>query len=438
MSYTNQGSTQPFRSSDLQCREDQANANRKTESTQAFTDPEAVRGNGQRLNAGLATESVPTVSPGGPASIKQSALSKNLPIDPTKATEALSEACSISLPDARLVVAYPSWSGQTNPAIVPLPQNTYSCGMFGVLQRTQDVSFRIQIPFYNHSSVPPSTRSIPFRLECNIFYSPASDACLLENRSLMDIILMNENSDQKVRRLSWGQTQLVVPGFWRISIGGDGLHEQHLIDVLILQRRHEVSLHRSAEKSTLGKRILCQDASLTVKRQRREDDMTEILFTAASTSYDTGNPEQSLTSISKSPLVALRDGDIAIVEKRQSPSNAPSDAEFSNPMTSYKLKRLDVITNTPSASLFVTHHSSWPKRIVAKVIKYEGNPESSLRRCALSWEREKRFLERVNHVSRQCYREKDLALKYFSQTLSTYMALMAASLRYMWSSCLAP
>lgn len=431
MSYTSQGSTQPFRSSDLQRRRDQASAYPKTESTQAFTDPEAVHGNAQRLNAGLATGSPPTVSPGGSTSIVQSPVSEPLPIDATKATEVLSEACSISLPDARLVVAYPSWSGQTNPAIVPLPQNTYSYGMFGVLQRTQDVSFGIQIPFYNDSSVPPSTRSIPFRFECNIFYSPASDACLLENRSLMDIILMNQNSDQELSRLSWGQTQIVMPGFWRISIGGDGLHEQHLIDILILQRRHEVSLHRSStEKNALGKRILFRDSSLTVKRQRREDDMTEILFTPASTSHDTRNSEQSVISISKSPLVALNDGDVAVVETRQL-SHETSDAESSNSVTSYKLKRLDIITNTPSASLFVTHHSSWPKRIVAKVIKYEGNPESCLRRCALSWEREKRFLERVNHVSRQCSREKNLALKYFSRISSTYMALMAASLRYM-------
>lgn len=96
---------------------------------------------------------------------------------------AILEYTHVRVPDARLIISHPSkyTKGRemnSSSAIIRPKQPLSSRDTFGVIQRTQDVDFTIDL-LHNHDSS---------RLNCQIIYRPDCDNCLLVNHTNQDNI----------------------------------------------------------------------------------------------------------------------------------------------------------------------------------------------------------------------------------------------------------
>lgn len=92
---------------------------------------------------------------------------------------------------------------------------------------------------------------------------------------------------------------------------------------------------------------------------------------------------------SRGHLLDLNDGNVAEIRSGYPSASGPSN---------YQLCRPEQFAMTPSASVFTIKHSTLSDDVVAKVIRYEGK-ETDLVWPARNWEREKKSLEKLNHVS---------------------------------------
>lgn len=363
------------------------------QTTQAFSDPEAIRHRAERDHEADQER--------GSAS-QLTSLQTTFSVSQLKAE--LLKATSTSLPDARLVLAYPQWSKLNSSATISFPTTIDSRSVIGVVQRTKDVRFNVQLPFYDPPCTNPSPRFIPFRLDCNIFYDPASDACLLENRSNVGIRLTALGSEPVHTHLSFGDTHAVEPGMWRVSVGGGRLTEQDLLDFVVLERRFQVAIQADVVKpGTSSKRMADDETEMATKRQRRRDELTEVVLapvttvsrpTSRTSAMDISRDKSKAVATSTSiPLVDLTDGDVATITTQSSNPPVRNDTE-----ANYQLARVGNIFNTASTSVFTSRHSAWSADIVTKIIKYKVGTGSELRKSALTWERERKFLEKLKHV----------------------------------------
>ena len=183
------------------------------------------------------------------------------------------------------------------------------------------------------------------------------------------------------------------------------MSEIHLIDFLDLRRQFTVDIKEAGNQSpsVSTKRKASEDSPASAKRQRLEEvDTTEVILAPTVRPTDKGTrdyrPSQQVAQPSRTPLLDLEDGDIAVVCTTE-PDNVqqimrPPDAGPIN----YELRRVGGIFLTPSASVLSVQHSALSGSVVAKILTYKGQ-SSDLIRIAKGWERETRFLSKLHHVS---------------------------------------
>ncbi|WYZ36432.1 hypothetical protein EsH8_XIV_000032 [Colletotrichum jinshuiense] len=401
-------STQPFSSGEGQRRRDQI--------LSAYID--ADRDTDTRLHPGNVDEDVDVA----PQTVSRR--------DDTELSKVLEAASSNSFPEARIVLACASHLKRDKHfAVVPLPRHLGGWDVFGVVQRTQDVDFVIRLPFFNRPDMPASRALIPYHLDCNIFYDPSSDDCVIANNSFVDIFLAAPSSGTSPDRLSVGDSRVVTPGLWRILVwvDDDTVPEQHLVDFLILQRRFSAVTQQVSTASSSIKRLRPEDDGdkLGTKRQKKDGEVTEFIIAPATnpppSSIDVGipvktnlsltagrllaTPTTALLRTSGTPLLSLSDGELAIVRTAETTCDTAqkwlakpgSEGAIPEAPANYKLTRLRNVAHTLSARLFTARHSALEEDVVAKVLRYEGRPLESLAKCAINWKREMMFLSNLCH-----------------------------------------
>ncbi|KAK3319577.1 kinase-like domain-containing protein [Cercophora scortea] len=368
----------------------------------------------------------------------------NLPIE--ELTKAFANASLATLPDARLVFACPYSPDSLDSVIIPLPVGVGGWDTVGVVQRTRDVDFAISLPFWIRSTVQPFPL-VREQLRCRIYYNPVSDDCLLINDSdgHIDLARLVPPGGSK-QRLARSQDHVVSPGVWRISIYEGEPRQQYLADLCVLRRQFSVDIAGPGAQAwpiSSVKRPASGDDEAAAKRQRLEDDVSEILLAPTanrhrqSTTPGTGTvnkfsvvgadvlnqlgvadvptgPGSPVTTLAQQtswpgvmPLLRLGDGEVAIVRTTR-PKNpdrnnilqleAPDlQTTHANSPATYELRRVGGIANTASSSVFLTQHSELSNQIVTKVIKYESMTSQNLVSYAMKWQMEKDMLEKLRH-----------------------------------------
>ena len=338
-------------------------------------------------------------------------------------TAAFTDISLASVPDARLVIAHPPWTGLQNPAVIRLPQSVGGWDVVGVVQRTHDVRLIIDLPYHDPPTRASNPRLVPMRLQCSVYYDPIDDDCVLVNYSGSDLYLSDLGPGGGRTCVASMNSVVIAPGIWRISVDGQAMSEIHLLDFLVLRRQFVVSIHETADRhSSSNKRQNTGLQPTSVKRRRQDLDTTEILVAPVAESarqlstrvnISSKMPSQEIISTNQRSLLDLQDGDIAVVSSMEAEESQLNIHGSSRGPRDYEIRRLERIAQTASASVFTVQHSALPKDVVAKVMKYgatiaatktevlkdEEPKETKLIRLARSWEREKSFLERLNHVS---------------------------------------
>ena len=324
-------------------------------------------------------------------------------------SKTLTKASLTCLPETRLILAHPSWTSIQDSAAVRLPRKVGSWDMVSVVQRTHDVRFALCLPFHDPPTNSPNQSLVARELRCEVFYDPASENCVLRNTGGTDREFYLTDLSPQRRRLAVrvGQSTVLRPGLWRISIKSTVVPEIHLIDVLILRRKFAVTIqepNRMISALPSGKRKATELSSSTVAKRRKQDkhqedvDAIEIILAPAVESNITSldvTPFRQVIPTSSTPLMDLKDGNIAVVRSTRSEIDTQSTRT-----NDYELRRLEPIAETASASVFTVRHSALSDNVVAKVMKYRGVDGHNLIQCARGWEREWTFLRGLSHASR--------------------------------------
>ncbi|KAL2258532.1 hypothetical protein VTK26DRAFT_8129 [Humicola hyalothermophila] len=302
----------------------------------------------------------------------------------------------------------------------PLPRGVGSWDTVGVVQRTRDVDFVIDLPFLVQSKVEPFDW-ICEQLKCRLYYDPTSDDCLLVNESWGHIYLTHlAPAGDEQRCLARSDHYVVLLGVWRIFIFEGREFRQHLLDFCLLRRQFVVDVSETpATVSSSTKRPVSGNDDVAIKRRRLQGDVSEILLAPAtiqhapdSRAIATPNPgaAQNIDTIAPTPtrqisqpgipLLDLRDGEVAIVgttQPKDTETKPRSQATHVTARETYKFRRVGGIANTNASSVFVGQHSELPEPIVAKVIRYGGMSSRDLVKCARRWRMEKDILVRLRH-----------------------------------------
>ena len=314
----------------------------------------------------------------------------NIPIE--ELTKAFANASLATLPDARLVLACPTGSSPdgSESVIIPLPRGIGGWDTVGVVQRTRDVDFVIDFPFWVRSRVEPFDLKCE-QLKCRIYYNPASDDCLLVNEPWGHIYLtpLAPVGDDPLCLARFDHC-VVLPGMWRISIFEGKEFRQHLLDFCLLRRQFVVDIAEApAGAPSSTKRGASGDDEVTIKRQRLgEGDVSEILLapttacpqeapgaigtpnalTARIPGTLAATPSQQISRPGNTiALLHLLDGEVAIVRTATRPKNPDIDTPEAHGQTTarvsspaiYERQRIGGVANTMSSSVFVGRHSEW-------------------------------------------------------------------------------
>lgn len=320
-------------------------------------------------------------------------------------TNALNRASVESLPNARLIIATPPWSktGSCGSAEICLPHTVGGWNVIGVEQRITDVDFLISLPFYDPPQRNPSPRMIRSTLKCRISYHPEMDHCQLTNQESMDIHVTKLNSSAKVSPsdpicLSVSMACLISPGVWRIS--AIGKVEQHLVDLLVLQRQFVASSICSSKKRSLSSEDSSSDRlSKTVEKQLAAVPIagTANLSTGLAPMEPASSSASAITASDPVSLLKLLPGNSVVIHERHSHYGVGDNKS----LTSYELKFRREIDQTPGSRVFACSHSGLPGDVVAKALSWAASSKGglSLYDCARYWKEEMDLLSSLEHVS---------------------------------------
>lgn len=372
-------------------------------------------------------------------------------VQATKAIVKSLTIASLSIPDARLVLAYPHSSeviGES--ATISLPPAPDGRNLIGVQHTVGDVDFTIKLLLDNNS--PNIKQKDVYQhsklLNCQIIYNPAGSTCLLINRMERALYLTLLESDSSTACVHSKASHEIHPGIWRISIG-DSISEsnldEHHVYVLILERRFQVI---SLPQKPLNKRAAPKDlGDKPTKRQRFTTDIpppdTAVPVTALP---DTALPDTAVP-VTAVPVTALPDNtallnNTAVPDNTAPPDTAPPDTAQANPgssnsshlasitsseiknttnttsflqledgekaiikdqqadrLATYQLERIKLLGRTAYTSVFTCQHSAIKGVVAVKIPRFNNHPLSHLSRWARNWTREKTILEHIEHVS---------------------------------------
>ncbi|KAH0498530.1 hypothetical protein TgHK011_005782 [Trichoderma gracile] len=330
--------------------------------------------------------------------------------DLEEVTRQLLNNAALSLPDARLVIAYTRYAipedAVKNSAMVCMQRIPGRGDMFGVVQTSTHASFPISFPFHRRSTDERSKDIEQTQLDCKILYDPTSDDCLVLNRTKIDIYVTYLGLRTTRTRLVKGQSGIVSPGICTISVNTgerEGFTENRLVEFLLLRRRFTVSIHGAIDPPPSARVAIGQDGGdgRATKRQKLSDGKMETRVTQATdaslekslTAADRGllSAPRQIRNKAVAPILDLTDGETALIE-------AP-EFTVANAVDTYQLKRTEQISRTRAAGVFACRHSGLSEAlVVAKILCCQNNPPILGLPDALDlWLRETTILENITH-----------------------------------------
>ncbi|KAI2626149.1 kinase-like protein [Hypomontagnella submonticulosa] len=245
--------------------------------------------------------------------------------------------------------------------------------VLAVTQTSKDINFSIRIPQGNDENRPP--------IWCELYYDPASDSLILDNKSDIPIVLARisqpgpaggANFDQEMVP---GNVKDLSPGTWRISVSAIPV-----LDFRILEKRPATLLipRDSADSSSMdvvnsfGKRSFLSDAGddepespVAEKRARKGEDEGKdgvIIFMGP-------KDEQlvfPLPNAAKTKEVAIPNGHALLEVQKDETAAIPGGCELDE----YRITKRDHIAATGASSVFTAEHSKVPDGVITvKVLK---------------------------------------------------------------------
>lgn len=319
--------------------------------------------------------------------------------------------------DARMIVAsthFPNDASQ-NSSIIPLSYKAKNRVTFGVLQQAQDVDLFLHLSLENDYTTAETD------ISCQIVYDPSSDDCLLVNSTKPQLLLTDFSSSSAPQvSIRKDDSYVLQPGMWRISIASDDEDPEdcHLAEFWLLGRQFDVSIHTTNKPSRKKRGINDDTEENASKRQRRTTEFAETAsiqhinnptieprpastVTKKIVARDLA-PLSSVRKISDKaaiPLLDLADGETAVIRALRDRTDRSQSLSAAKGPARYQLRRVKQIAVTKSASVFTCEHSAVTEPVVAKVLQYSRDSQSTLRNSLSLWKREKATLEKLKHVS---------------------------------------
>ncbi|OTA05955.1 hypothetical protein A9Z42_0066720 [Trichoderma parareesei] len=342
-----------------------------------------------------------------PTKPEQSQTKKSDAQDLDKVTRQLLDNAALSLPDARLVIAYTRYSipedEEKDSAIICLQTIPGRGDMFGVVQTSASADFTISFPYCRRPDDERSEGSEQCRLDCRILYDPMSDNCLLINKADKDIYLVDLNFQAVKTCLKEKEGRVIRPGIWTISVDSgerDRFTEDRLVEILLLRRRFSVSIHGVIQQEAGDG---SDDDGRGAKRQKLDDGKMKSRMVEVP---DSSPKQKEHLSVSDNrqllpaprqivnadvvSLLDLADGETALVQ-------AP-EVNLTDAMGRYRLKRIQEISDKRAAGVFSCQRSGVSEILVAKVVCCQKHQTmSGLVRVIEMWMQEKTMLEGLEH-----------------------------------------
>ncbi|KAL6854085.1 kinase-like domain-containing protein [Trichoderma novae-zelandiae] len=318
-------------------------------------------------------------------------------------TRLLLSNAALSLPDARLVIAYTRYSipedAQKDSAMVCLRKIPGRGDMFGVVQTSAQADFTISFPYCPRPIDERSKRSARSQLDCKVLYDPTSDNCLLLNKTNKNIYLTDLNHQATRTCVAPKQGCIVRPGIWTISVDTgerDRFTENRLVEFLLLGRRFTVSIHGVTKPPPSEQAAVDQagDDGRAPKRQKLGDGGTTSRVAKIPDSFlkqtkYLSAPRQVVNS-TVVPILDLTDGETALIE-------AP-EINITDARGTYRLLRVKGISRTQAAGVFTCQRSGESETVVVKILCYRNNPAMfDLKHTLQMWMLEKTILEGLEH-----------------------------------------
>ncbi|KAL7929008.1 kinase-like domain-containing protein [Trichoderma chlorosporum] len=343
---------------------------------------------------------------------------------------------SLSIQDARLVLAYPRSSElKEESSAISLPPAPDGRNLIAVQHKIGDVDFTIKLLLNNN---PPTIEQKDLSqhsilLHCQIIYNPAASNCILINQMRCALYLTLLDSNSSTVDIQPRGIHEIHPGIWRISTS-DAIDEsnldEHYAYVLILERRFRVI---PLPQSSLNKRAAPKDlGDKPTKRQRLANDTapsdntalpdTGPLIATPQADPESSNCSHHLASVTSlesknttnTSFLQLQDGEKAIIQDQQA-----------DRLATYQLERIKHLGGTIFTSVFTCQHSAIKGVVAVKIPRFNDHPLSHLSRWARVWKREKNVLQRINHGN-------IIALKGFDgRQLALYLEPLPLTL-YSW------
>ncbi|PTB78016.1 kinase-like protein [Trichoderma longibrachiatum ATCC 18648] len=230
-----------------------------------------------------------------------------------------------------------------------------------------------------------------------------SDNCLLINKAEKAIYVVDLNLQAVRTCLREKEGRVVCPGIWTISVDTgerDRFNENRLVEFLLLTRRFTVSIHgvieQAADDLAAGddrgaKRQKLDDGKMKSRKVQATDPsrkQTEHLSIAES--RPTLPAPRQVVNRAVVPLLDLRDGETALIQ-------AP-EVNLTDQMGSYRLQRIQEISDRQAAGVFSCQRSGISETLVAKILCCQNHPRLlDLRRLMELWMQEKTMLEGLEH-----------------------------------------
>ncbi|KAM3451854.1 hypothetical protein MY3296_005001, partial [Beauveria thailandica] len=325
-----------------------------------------------------------------------------------------------SLPGARIMIARPRSVRHGAAEHVPLlqpaefvSQSRDGRSIMGVLQRIEDVCFRLFVPFIAYPSRPPWARFVKDELRCIISYNPASDACEFFCSS-HDVALVGESSLRSylVRRRD---VQTIEPGMWTVAVPSNSEpgetffgRPRPVVEFLLLKRKYSVTLTRPAAAKTDGSLMSLPETNSAINMQSTKAPVDQtvaefVMGTVKPTEPADKKlpriPEGEMLTFDPDPFYGLQDGETVRVTTSPAGSNdAGIEQRYAKTAESYQVTRLRKIDRSRHSSVFACIHSKLPHTtLVAKALNVTSKTRHSVTSLASHWSNEMEILRDLDH-----------------------------------------
>ncbi|KAM3538293.1 hypothetical protein ARSEF1564_008797 [Beauveria bassiana] len=325
-----------------------------------------------------------------------------------------------SLPGARIMIARPPSIRHGAAEHVPLlqpaefvSQTRDGRSIMGVLQRIEDVCFRLFVPFIAIPSRPPWARFVKDELRCIISYNPASDACEFFCSS-HDVALIGESSlhSHLVRRRD---IQSIEPGMWTVAVPSSSApaetffgRPRRVVEFLLLKRKCSVTLTRPAAAGMDGSLTPLPETDSAINMQSAKAPVHQIVADFIMGAVEPSEPadkqlpripEGEMLTLDPDPFYRLQDGETVRVTTIPAGSNdAGIEQRYAETAESYQVTRLQKIDRSRHSSVFACIHSKLPhSTLVAKALNVTSRTRRSVTSLANHWSNEMEILRNLDH-----------------------------------------